>query len=706
MVGDPRSRRAVPVGLRGPVRRREDLLGESGNQARLPWIERRLLAPEGLAPGSLGTLLVDGWRRSFGPFVDRLPLVVDRLEPAGVLVLDLAQPGGQERIEQALGGREVRAGFWPEETVPLGEALKQLDDLGLQVDEVVRVGRHDRWNPVQIDALEKLSATATRLRAEPGLERAWIRARRAPNTTPVLELEMRPDTGPSLELADVDRVLADSNARRIVLTTSANDARNDSGCALASIRILVRRRGTGREIVGLTCDRLTWLELGPLHRPGLAPSVALEDWLLRATAASIDVQEVEVDAGSAFVPAADQRALGALLKRWNREDATQPPEKTPPRLSACLIVRDEERFLPGCLDSLRGVADEIVVVDTGSTDRTIEIARLAGARVLESEWSDDFAAARNVALAAATGDWVLQIDADERLLAEDPSGLRAVIEDPRIGAAHLLLHDIADGETPESAPVWLTRLFRRFDGLLYVGRVHEQVWPTLAAELEERELLTVQLPVQLEHHGYQSQVREDREKVGRNRRLFELAVQERPEDPYLGFLYSDFLAAQGEPQQALRVREQVVDTLRTLPPGELAALPFAATAVAGTIDALRGAGQLDRALDLADYFERHAMPSPQFTAALAELSLATERPLRALRLAERLAESTGRAAFLPVPRALSELVPWVLRARALKDLGRLDEANAVLRRLRDATSGSPPQSSIAASTSTIKDSMS
>src|SRR5688500_10397342 len=82
-----------------------------------------------------------------------------------------------------------------------------------------------------------------------------------------------------------------------------------------------------------------------------------------------------------------------------------------PLLSASLIVRNEERFLEACLRSLAGRADEIVVVDTGSTDRSRDIARDLGARVLDHEWADDFSAARNAAIDAARGAWILYIDA-------------------------------------------------------------------------------------------------------------------------------------------------------------------------------------------------------------------------------------------------------------------------------------------------------
>ncbi|MCH8018826.1 glycosyltransferase family 2 protein, partial [candidate division KSB1 bacterium] len=86
-----------------------------------------------------------------------------------------------------------------------------------------------------------------------------------------------------------------------------------------------------------------------------------------------------------------------------------------PSLSLCMIVKNEEEYLQECLESIEDVVDEIIVVDTGSTDRTVEIARQFDAEVHHIPWNDDFAAARNESIKHASGDWILQLDADERL---------------------------------------------------------------------------------------------------------------------------------------------------------------------------------------------------------------------------------------------------------------------------------------------------
>jgi glycosyltransferase involved in cell wall biosynthesis len=102
-------------------------------------------------------------------------------------------------------------------------------------------------------------------------------------------------------------------------------------------------------------------------------------------------------------------------------------EKHAPRISLCLIARDEEQMLPGRLASVLGAVDEMVVVDTGSTEGTREIARAAGARVYEQPWRGDFSAPRNKAARRATGDFILQLDADERLASGAAEILRAAV---------------------------------------------------------------------------------------------------------------------------------------------------------------------------------------------------------------------------------------------------------------------------------------
>jgi GT2 family glycosyltransferase len=152
-------------------------------------------------------------------------------------------------------------------------------------------------------------------------------------------------------------------------------------------------------------------EIHPGHR------VTLRSWTPSADQPSEGDGRREADPPQAAQLGADRDA-GIQIPRSNISDwkADRPGPRA--KVSLVMIVRDEEANLPRCLSSVQGIFDEIVVVDTGSTDRTAAIAREFGARVFDFVWVDDFAAARNAALARATGDYAFWLDADD--LVEQP----------------------------------------------------------------------------------------------------------------------------------------------------------------------------------------------------------------------------------------------------------------------------------------------
>ena len=143
-------------------------------------------------------------------------------------------------------------------------------------------------------------------------------------------------------------------------------------------------------------------------------------------------------------------------------------------VSVCMITKDEERYLEKCLQSVYGFVDEIVVVDTGSKDRTVEIARSFGLEVFNFTWSDDFASARNAALDLASSDWILSLDADEWVEADWAATYHS-LQNPKTAEAILIEIDVKcatsfGGDYTFLAP----RLFRRTD-LRWYNRVHEKL---------------------------------------------------------------------------------------------------------------------------------------------------------------------------------------------------------------------------------------
>jgi hypothetical protein len=139
-------------------------------------------------------------------------------------------------------------------------------------------------------------------------------------------------------------------------------------------------------------------------------------------------------------------------------------------LAAVLIVRNEADNVPACFASLTNLVDEIHLHDTGSTDGTAELAASLGATVTIGRWADDFAAARNAALASCTADWVLSVDADERAMA-DPARVRAFLADPTIDVATVDIDNASD-ELPYTHRA--ERLFRPA-AARWTGRIHERL---------------------------------------------------------------------------------------------------------------------------------------------------------------------------------------------------------------------------------------
>jgi hypothetical protein len=197
-----------------------------------------------------------------------------------------------------------------------------------------------------------------------------------------------------------------------------------------------------------------------------------------------------------------------------------------PALSICLVTRDEEANLPRVLGSARGLADEVIVAETGSTDRTAEVAAELGARVLPFAWDDDFAAARNFALGHASGDWVLWLNPDEELTPDAGAVLKAALARDDAFAYLVPVHDLRGPGGPVSE-TWQPRLFRRRPEVRYVGRLHPRFatpLPDLAARAGQR---VGQASLLVRRHAYLSKL--DQGKLRWAARLLRRELEDRPD---------------------------------------------------------------------------------------------------------------------------------------------------------------------------------
>lgn len=239
----------------------------------------------------------------------------------------------------------------------------------------------------------------------------------------------------------------------------------------------------------------------------------------------------------------------------------QPPAgwpQKPPGLSVCMIVKNEERFLEQCLRSVQDVADEIVVVDTGSTDRTVEIAKSFGAVVVEREWRNDFGWARNQALELATKRWIFVVDADEELTAQSKASLVALKNVPAWHmAVWVRIYNKSDdyvgtGDMSHA----LVRIFPNDEAIRYRGLIHE--FPTVNGDING--LKGASSPISIIHHGYVKEVVQDRGKGARNLAIVKAAAESEPDDPYswfnvgaTAFLVGDFETARDALERMVRL---------------------------------------------------------------------------------------------------------------------------------------------------------
>jgi tetratricopeptide (TPR) repeat protein len=209
-------------------------------------------------------------------------------------------------------------------------------------------------------------------------------------------------------------------------------------------------------------------------------------------------------------------------------------------LTACLIVKNESANLARCLESVRGVVDEVVVVDTGSTDETVALAERLGARVFHHVWQHDFALARNAGLDHARGEWILHLDADEALTPETRASLRATIE----ARAHeadaftvVMHHFTTDQVLVDHLESHEVRVFRNRSDYRFELNLHTQVLPSIL-RAGGRVRPTA---LRIWHYGYLSANAQGGDRLARNAALLEAEAARRPTDPYtaakLGLTY-------------------------------------------------------------------------------------------------------------------------------------------------------------------------
>ena len=293
-------------------------------------------------------------------------------------------------------------------------------------------------------------------------------------------------------------------------------------------------------------------------------------------------------------------------------------------VTALLIVKNEEHNLTDCLASLSGSVDEIIVVDTGSEDGTVNIARDFGARVLHFRWTGDFAAARNFAIASCSTCWALYIDADERISASSRLPFRHIIE-PDWLAADILLRPKTNYTRYR-----LARLFRIDPQIRFTGAIHETILPSIEQMTGGPASDTVKLTaIEIDHYGYEGDLHS---KHLRNLPLLERCIGEFPDRVFYWFHLTETLLGLGRFDEAVAAGRTGVDATER-------ASSEKSRVDAAMICQMLSAAMLDRAFDPLELLETGLTLHPgnyglQLTKARRELQFGA--PAISLRIARSL----------------------------------------------------------------------
>ena len=372
-------------------------------------------------------------------------------------------------------------------------------------------------------------------------------------------------------------------------------------------------------------------------------------------------------------------ALAVVLKQLApraKKVAAKARPQTGLTLSLCMIVKDEEAMLGRCLEAIRDHVDEIIVVDTGSTDRTVEIAEANGAKVLHHEWTGDFAVARNVSFDAATGDWLLYLDADEVLVEGDGERLRALTRRTWREAMYLVETNHT-GELGDGAAVThnALRLFKNRPEYRFEGRIHEQIAHRLPGYLAERIEIS---DVRIEHFGYLGVVRDTKDKSRRNIELLRKQEADGDQTPFLNFNIGSELAAVGDVEASLAEFRIAWDKIRE--EGAFHRLGYAPSLGNRLVKALRCAERLDEARSMAaEVLELY----PGYTDIVLEQALiarANDDLERAERLLHECLEMGEAPSGYTSERGTGTYLAQIHLADLLRAQGRHDEAQEIIKR--------------------------
>lgn len=219
-------------------------------------------------------------------------------------------------------------------------------------------------------------------------------------------------------------------------------------------------------------------------------------------------------------------------------------------VSLCMIVKNEADCLGRCLESMKGLVDEIIIVDTGSTDNTVEIAKQYGAVIKTYQWNNDFSQARNYSLSLATKEWILVLDADEYLRTEDTDLFISAINNQAIDSYYIKTLNFTEANKNESCMINLNhRLFKNNKGFHYISPIHEQL-------VNEQPVTSLVSDIGFYHTGYLKEVVNAKKKPNRNSEILQSILEKNPNDAFHQFNLANEMFQLGKYSEAIELYDK------------------------------------------------------------------------------------------------------------------------------------------------------
>lgn len=248
-------------------------------------------------------------------------------------------------------------------------------------------------------------------------------------------------------------------------------------------------------------------------------------------------------------------------------------------ISLCMIVKNEENFLIKCLESVKDLVSEIIIVDTGSTDKTQEICNDYKVKVYDFVWSESFSEARNFGINKATKEWILYIDADEEVVVKNIEELKNSLEiiDKNLYLVPIINYYGSSSPDPNRSYLFAShRLFRNNKDFKFIGNIHEHLdKETLdKKDLEEIEIISC---IEIHHYGYMDSVVQDKKKSERNLKLLKKEKKDPNYDPWIDYhIASEYYRIKDYEKAFIEVNSSILSFLKRqqMPPSLLYKLKY------------------------------------------------------------------------------------------------------------------------------------